>query len=79
MGGEAPSCNGILGPVNVWIVFTQAALKQGVCQVHSSASISIKMILEASEAQVKKEKKKKADTELKNLHICPTQQRRPWV
>lgn len=39
-------------PVNVWIVFTQAALKQGVCQVHSSASI--KMILEASEAQVKK-------------------------
>lgn len=56
MGGEAPSCNGILGPVNVWIVFTQAALKQGVCQVHSSASI--KMILEASEAQVKKIKNK---------------------
>lgn len=57
MGGEAPSCNGILGPVNVWIVFTQAALKQGVCQVHSSASI--KMILEASEAQVKKNKNNK--------------------
>lgn len=55
MGGEAPSCNGILGPVNVRTVFTQAALKQGVCQVHSSASI--KMILEASEAQVKKDNK----------------------